>query len=313
MSASPSVDDSFTFVGGLNTEGLYFLTPKNSWKEGDNVIPNTDGSLVRRKAVDFETNYQTQELAQSLEQAVDNYAYCVETWESVNGNGNLDFIVVQQGTTVYFYKAASGTVSASLLPFSIDLNDFVCFGNTTTVFGNKVITCASCYGKLLITSVDTDPILVNYNEASNTITTKRLELRIRDFTGILSPAPLSESNTEAEWEALNFWPEAKYNLYNQGWKETQLTTFVAAKAGAYPNNTQQWVYGKNIDDNFDVAVLDKQDFGTSPAPKGRVVLKAFYQDRAGALASLPDTSLLTSSVPPIPNNDDNNYFIQDQP
>jgi len=43
--ATTSVKDSFTFVGGLSTEGGYFITPENSWKEGVNVVPNTDGTL----------------------------------------------------------------------------------------------------------------------------------------------------------------------------------------------------------------------------------------------------------------------------
>lgn len=57
MAAQPSTEDSFTFVGGLNSEGGFFITPKNTWKDGDNIIPNTDGSIQRRKAIDYEDNY----------------------------------------------------------------------------------------------------------------------------------------------------------------------------------------------------------------------------------------------------------------
>jgi hypothetical protein len=308
MSATPSVDDSFTFVGGLNSEGLYFLTPKNSWKEGDNVVPATDGSLSRRKAIDFEENYQTLTLSTlSVDEAIDNAAFTVEIWESVAGNGNLEFFVVQKGSTLYFYKAASGTVSASLLPFTVDLTPFKCFGNSNTVFGTNVITTASCYGKLLITSIDTEPILVFYNESDNTITTKQLELKIRDFVGIRSPAEPTVRNSQAGWESLSFWPQAKYNLYNQGWKDEQLTAYLGIK-GVYPNNTEQWIYGKNTSDDFDTTVLDKQDFGTSPAPRGRVILKAFYQDRGVELTNLLDTTAIGSIVPPLSNYDDLQYI-----
>ena len=57
MAAQPSQEDFFSFVGGLNTEGGYFLTPKNSWKEGDNIIPQKDGSIQRRPSVNYEANY----------------------------------------------------------------------------------------------------------------------------------------------------------------------------------------------------------------------------------------------------------------
>ena len=55
-------------------------------------------------------------------------------------------------------------------------------------------------------------------------------------------------------------------------------------------------------------MLDKQDFGTSQAPRGRVILEAFYQDRADALKEIKDTSPQTSSVPPISNTVDEYYF-----
>lgn len=55
---APSVKGSFTFVGGLNTEGGYFITPENSWKDGVNVYPNVDGVLQRRNGIDYESLYQ---------------------------------------------------------------------------------------------------------------------------------------------------------------------------------------------------------------------------------------------------------------
>jgi hypothetical protein len=307
MAASPSVDDSFTFVGGLNTEGSYFITPKNSWKEGDNVVPSTQGSLSRRAGFDFEENHQLVSVtATNAQSSIDNNAYTVETWPSVAGNGNMEFLVVQRGTRVYFYKAASGTVSASLLPFTIWLEDFKCFGNTSVV-GSNVITAVGCYGKLLITSIDTEPILVSWDEDSNTITTKKLQLKIRDFQGLRSPKAVTATKTRAEWEALDFWPDALYNLYNQGWKDGQLDAYVASK-GVYPANTMQWIYGKNVDDDFDVAVLDKQDFGSSQAPRGRAILKAFYQDRAKALDAMQEVTNPSSTVPSAPNVEDINYM-----
>jgi hypothetical protein len=302
MAAQPSVDDSFTFVGGLNSEGGFFVTPKNSWKEGDNVTPSTDGSITRRKALDFEENYQ---LAPRGAFAVDvnKWAYTIDTWYSVNGNGNLEFFVVQEGPTLSFYKAASGTVSASKLPTEIDLSTFQCFGNTSVV-GSNVVTCASSYGKLVVTSIDTDPVLLTYDEPTNTITAKRLTLKIRDFTGIRSPEPANTSLTEAQWATLNFLPEAMYNLYNQGWTDDKILLYKNGNANKIPSNSQQWIYGKDSNGDFDSAVLAKVDFGTSEAPKGRFILQAFYQDRGTASGNVPGTTPQTPVIPPYPNFND---------
>jgi hypothetical protein len=110
--------------------------------------------------------------------------------------------------------------------------------------------------------------------AGDSISTTELTVYVRDFDGLddglaidNKPATLSDSHN--------------YNLRNQGWDSTKVSAYFAAKA-VYPSNTQSWIYGKDSSDNFDSNVLDKQDFGTSPAPRGRYVLNAFYKDRATA-------------------------------
>ena len=57
MAVQAVVKDAFTFVGGLNTEGGYFIIPENTYKEGVNVIPQMDGTIERRTAIDYESNY----------------------------------------------------------------------------------------------------------------------------------------------------------------------------------------------------------------------------------------------------------------
>lgn len=295
MAASPSVDDSFTFVGGLFTEGSFFLTPKNCWVEGDNVVPNTDGSVVRRQGLDYEDNYQVDTSIATTETSLNNDAFCIETWSSVGGNGNLDFFVVQRGPIIQFYKAFSGVVSANKLSATINLNDYKCFGNTNVV-GTNVITTASCYGRLLITSIDTVPILVTYEPSTEVITHQRLDLRIRDFEGIRSPLPETAELSLTEWETnYQFATEAVYNLYNQGWTQDKIDAYVVANANGHaPSNTKQWWYGKDSNDDFSPAALNKNDFGSSYAPRGRFVLQAFYQDRAAVAG-------FTSEVPLLPN------------
>lgn len=297
MAAQPSQEDFFSFVGGLNTEGGYFLTPKNTWKEGDNVVPQKDGSLERRAAIDFEPSgvYTLPTgFIGLLDSTVDNYAFSTHIWQGVGGDGNKNIMVIQYGNYVVFYDASADVTSLTKYTFQIYLPDYQAYGNDSLI-GSSPISCADCYGKLVITSQDTDPIVILYD--NGTFTAKKVDIKIRDFDGIFSPLPVTTEKTEAEWTALNFWPEALYNLYNQGWLQAKLAAYLNANSNKYPGNHKQWTFGKNATDDFDTNTLAKVDFGTSPAPKGRCILSAFNQDRAKAVNDINVGPALTASSP----------------
>lgn len=298
MSAQPHVDDNFTFVGGLNTEGGYFVTPKNSWVEGQNVVPQMDGSVERRPAIDLEEEGDPISAFTYSSSQIINNVVAVEMWTSVAGNGNVDYFVVQIGTLVYFYKAYSGTVSARPVigvfydpefvgpvnpaaGLGFDLTAFRCADNTGLIYDSPIST-ASVYGNLVITHRDCDPILVTNTPGSDTYTFNRLRLKIRDLKGITSSEDVTVEKTYADWG--DFGPSALYNLYNQGWSDEHLTAYSAANSGLLPANTKQWIYGKDTNDDFDASVLAKVDFGSTPAPRGRYILEAFYEDRASSLS-----------------------------
>ena len=295
MAAQASVQDAFTFVGGLVTEGGYFITPENSYKEGVNVIPQVDGVIERRNGLDYEDGYALHAAAISLD-SKDLWAFTTGTWTSVAGSGNRDFIVTQTGQYLNFYNAATGSVSASRNPsFQIDLQSYKVPGNPNTV-GTGVCSFAPTYGKLIVTSADTLPIIVTYipvpgdEDTWGTFTVKALDLEIRDFKGITlvdntgTNVPISEEYTAAEWIALGVAiADVKYNLYNQGWTDAQIDAYRIANGGTtgdptngkYPANTKSWIYGKNTTDDFDPVQLNKQDFGNSPAPKGHFIVNPF--------------------------------------
>lgn len=307
MAAQPSQEDFFSFVGGLNTEGGYFLTPKNSWKEGDNIIPQKDGSIQRRSSVNFEPNYVFSATG-IVDSTIDNYAFSTHMWQNVAGDGNKNILVVQFGQYVYFYDASTATTSTTKYAFEIYLPDFQAYANTSLI-GSSPISCVDCYGKLVITSQDTDPIAILYEDDTSFIT-KRLDLKMRDFDGIKSPISSDQEKTQAEWENLDFWPEALYNLYNQGWKDDNITKYAVANLQKYPANSKQWIYGKNTTDDFDSTVLAKIDFGTSQAPRGRVILSAFKQDRAASLLTLDTKGTAPPSVAIVSRFVDNNNAYQ---
>jgi len=280
-------DEQFTFVAGLNTEASYFTFPKNTWKDGDNIIPNLNGKISKRLGIDLENGYTltTQNISQTEK---DQWAFTSNKWIAVGGNGNLNFIVVQCGRYIFFYGDTPTSTSTTKKSFSIDLDTYQPTSNPS-IIGTSPIKCASASGKLIITSKDTEPISVEYNSGSDTITVTQIDIKIRDFEGLNDglaidekPATLTDSH--------------KYNLYNQGWDQTKIDAYFAAKA-VYPSNTQSWIYGKDSNDDFDSNVLDKQDFGTSPAPKGRYILNAFNEDRTTA-SSIAGITTVTENYRP---------------
>jgi hypothetical protein len=295
MAAQASVNDSFTFVGGLVTEGGYFITPPNSYKEGVNVIPQVDGVIERRNGLDYESGYNLYAAAISAD-SKDLWAFTTGTWSTVAGSGNRDFIVAQTGRYLNFYNAATGSVSASRnTVFRIDLESYKVPGNPNTV-GAGICGFAPTYGRLIITSADTLPLLVSYTPIDGnenvwgTFEVKTLDLEIRDFKGVTlidnagNIVPISEEYTQQEWidKGIDV-DDVKYNLYNQGWTDTQIDAYREDNGGSsgdpslgkYPANTKSWIYGKDTNDDFDSVVLNKQDFGNSPAPKGHFIIDPF--------------------------------------
>jgi len=278
MAAQAAVKDSFTFVGGLNTEGGFFIVPENSYKEGENVVLNTDGSLERRSGIDYENNYSLYAAAITADQK-DLWAFGSSVWTSVGGNGNTDFIVAQVGYTLHFYLAASDSISGNKKGFTVDLSPYKLAASTATT-GVDPCQFASVYGQLLVTCAQCTPILVKYDAATDTISVTEIELVTRDFKGIPLinsitglEVSVDQEYTATEWAAIGVdIADVEYNLLNQGWTSATISTYKTANSNKYPANTKSWFYGKDTSDNFDAALLNKQLFGNSPAPKGHYTL-----------------------------------------
>lgn len=268
----------FTFVKGLNTEAGPLTYPSDTWQDGDNVVPALDGSLHKRTAVNYESGFalSAQAFTPTAEQL---RAFVVGEWNSVGGDGALNFLVVQIADTVFFYLNTGNTISITQQSFSITLSAHQALDNPSTI-GTAPISCASVMGTLIIASADTDLLRVTYNAAGPSITVTHIALRVRDLVGIDDglavdnrPATLSDAH--------------KYNLYNQGWTDTQINAYFAAVA-KYPSNAQSWTAGKDAAGAFSPAALDKVDFGTSHSPRGRFVLKQgeFERDFVSGIGSI---------------------------
>ena len=259
----------FTFVKGLNTEAGPLTYPADTWADGDNAVPQLDGSINKRASVDFESDYVLSGNVDTLANEAAQ-AYTIGEWNTVGGDGSLNFFVVQRGRFVRFYLNTGNNVSGTEQSFSIDLNTYHAGSNPNTV-GIAPISCASAMGVLIITSQDTDVLRVSYNPGGPSISIQSYHLQIRDFIGV-------DDSLAVDNRPVALTDVHKYNLYNQGWYDAGINPYFTADA-VYPSNAQTWGAGKDATGAFVPALLDKMDFGKGAAPKGRFVLNTSFGDR----------------------------------
>lgn len=82
--------------------------------------------------------------------------------------------------------------------------------------------------------------------------------------------------------------EHEYNLYNQGWNTAERDAF-KDNTNTYPSNAMQWFVGKGSNGSFAPQTLLSYAFGTSQAPRGRVIMNAYTHDRStqSGVAEIP--------------------------
>jgi hypothetical protein len=225
-------------------------------------------------------------------------AYSTGNWTSVNGNGNVNFIAYQIGEYVYFTNSSSENINTnnSHVTTVVNLTTYGTTGSTTAGIRKSVASYASTQGKLIITSQYTNPIILTYDAATNTVAVATIDIKIRDFDEFTSPVSVTTENTQVQWAAISFYEKALYNLYNHGWTDTQINAYKTANSSKLPSNTKQWIFGKDTNDDFSAAVLNKQDFGSSEAPKGRFILDAFNKVRTAGGVTYTETTEFRPSV-----------------
>lgn len=258
------------FIAGFITEASALTYPDNATIDEANFILNRDGSRRRRQGIDYEESY-------SLSTNITTATFADGTttshvWTNAANSGLYNFAVIQTGTIIRFYDNTKNAISANEKAFTIDLDTYKT--PTASNVGLDPISVSSGKGALFIVSKSTEPLMVEYDPDLDTITITQLVLKIRDFFGINDSLDIDENPTSLS-------NEHKYNLKNQGWDNTKISSYNTSQ-GNYPNNTQIWTEGKDSSDVFQSSELIKQYFGTTPSPKGSYILDAFRRDRSTA-------------------------------
>jgi hypothetical protein len=179
----------------------------------------------------------------------------------------------------------STSISTGLLVSTVNLATF----KPTGAPDPDIVECqfSDGLGYLFVTHPTLEPFYVDYDSATQVLTATAIPIKIRDLEGLADNLEVDErpSVTLGTVTAAHL-----YNLYNQGWTNTNLGTWDTARSDL-PSNVDVMHRFKNSSNAFDTATVANAMEGTSAAPRGHFILDAFDQDRADASGvSVPDVT-----------------------
>lgn len=279
MARQPFQSDFTSFIKGLITEANALTFPDNASLEEVNFLLNPDGSRQRRLGMDFEDGYVKIDTGYDVTE--NNLAITTHTWTAVASRGDLEFVVVQVGTKLFFFDANAASISGST----------VNGGNTVTLTGSAStpVSTASLYGKLIIADGSQTVTILSYDISSDTITATTSRLKTRDLFGV-------DDEMDVDERPATTTDEHTYNLRNQGWpltidiSNTGMTSATngdpiettKTRIGVYPSNADV-VWAAKISSAKEVAALNSYRpeelrrvvFGSTQAPLGSHVIDVF--------------------------------------
>lgn len=283
------------FTGGLNTEATSINFPENAAQALDNFDLFITGEIKRRLGLDFEDSYTVRPETTSAAN-IANYAVGTSEWKAVNGQGDLNFLVVQIGLILYFHDLGVEPMSSTLRG-SIDLSA----SKTGESPENKILSFAFGEGVLVVGNSDLNPTIIEYDSDLNTFSATSVVIEVRDFTRVPEPGvPIDHRDS-------GLTRDHNYNLRNQGWpRKTRCATDPKGDDGIlytdpvphtwrylaesiYPSNADIFHACKAVAADearaigtYSPWVLLQIATGNTPAPAGHYILEAFNENRRAA-------------------------------
>jgi hypothetical protein len=195
-----------TFTKGLITEAGPLTYPENASTDELNTVIKVKGSRSRRLGLDFEPS----SVASTVSGLADDVFTSEFAWKGVSNDSSVNFLVVQVGSTLHFYNLDAVPVTSEKKSFTLDLTTFVAPFATTGQIATAPVQMASGKGWLFVANPFIDPVVVSYDKTSDTISSLRIIIQIRDFDGVSDGLGNEDQPTTLTKEHL-------YNLRNQGW------------------------------------------------------------------------------------------------
>lgn len=178
MPLQSATKNYLNFIGGLVTEANPMVFPENTCKDIDNIDLQRQGYVQRRLGLEFESGHAYSEDSWGITD-IRSLAISKHEWRSVNGTGNLNFLVIQIGGTLYFYNLGADVLSTSPIG-KISFHTI----RTSSDYHLFPIDATSGKGRLFIVGRRISPFYVEYNEEADSFTGIKITVKIRDIDGI---------------------------------------------------------------------------------------------------------------------------------
>ena len=272
------------FVRGLITEAGELTFPEGASVDELNCELRRDGSRRRRLGLALESNHVLSSFTIS-----DSEIVHTGDWLNVGGTTELEFLVVQKGSNLYFYNKAELPYSSQGYTDYIDLTAHEYAGSS----GAETAKCqfASLNGNLIVSSEAINTIYVAFDSASvgNEFSSVEISFKVRDFDW--------QGDTDTYKTAGATDAARTYDTKNAGWVDTKgeaaRTTWSAANSGDYPPLTHPWFAGKDSSGDFDAAEWDKVFAGNTLTSNGHYILDFFSKVRSGLTTETINTRFKT--------------------
>jgi hypothetical protein len=250
-----------TFIKGLITEAGELTFPPDASVDELNCDLRRDGSRRRRKGAAKETNFELSSFT-----VADDAITTTGTWFNVGGQSGLEFLIFQNGSTLYFYNKSEAPFSANIETGTVNLLDYEVSGSV----GASQAKCsfASIKGALVVVSEAIDPIYVERDNVAETLTVTQIDFRVRDFEWQGDTSTYYEDESSPS-------DERKYDAQNTGWNTGNGAPTTLTKRLTHP-----WYAGKDSTGSYDAAEWDKIYGGTTLTGNGHYILDFFNKDRA---------------------------------
>ena len=157
-----------TFIKGLVTEAGELTFPPDASVDELNCDLRRDGSRRRRKGIAKETNSVLSTFTVS-----DAAITTTGTWSNVGGQSGLEFLVFQNGATLYFYNKAEAPFSANQEAHTVNLATYETSGGVGA--SEAKCTFTSLKGSLLVVSPSINPIYIERDNVAETLTVTQID------------------------------------------------------------------------------------------------------------------------------------------
>lgn len=271
-----------SFNKGLLTEFSELNFPENASIDELNCNLFKQGNRSKRLGIEYESGYEL-----SDETYIKNRrASIAGIWTNVGGNPNIEFIVVQKGKFLLFYRKTPNALSANPVSISstnpatyrLNLVDFE--APVSPGAAERYVYTASINGFLVVVSRAINSFYIAYDEDTKSFTATEIAFKVRDFEWQVNNVQslLSDStNTPPS-------VRRQYDTYNAGWNGERGTGSIDVYVGAtgfWPPLTSPW-YASRGTNYLDYSTWEDTYKGNTLITNGHYILDLFEKNRSEA-------------------------------